>query len=267
MAHLLGIPLEILEQILLFCHPRDVARFSGTCRVGEDLVYRSADLYFWRQLFLLIFDDPRHALKSIPTDPTSFDWRGQLIRRMKAERAVFTDTPDRESALETLVSIAEEAPPNTGDHTDESPASRNIRWLDNVLRTSHILDNSFSPNEAKFGDRLKAYMGLSLKEETDENMEELRALRTGARCFVYNLRNYHRGNRWGPYLLDGSVNWSHIEKIINVVETNLREQHSALIPRPPAGLQATRAHSAPGDFTGPDWAGVEGNHYGAEHTS
>ncbi|KAJ7770828.1 hypothetical protein DFH07DRAFT_953826 [Mycena maculata] len=257
--HLLSIPLELLEHILLFCHPHTVAHFSSTCRFGEDLVYRSADQYFWRQLFLLLFDDPRHAMNRLSVDPASFDWKGQLVRRMKAERAVFIDTPgDRESALETLVCIAEEALPSRYSDYGDPPASRNIEWLDNVLRTSHILDVSFAPNEAQFGDRLKAYMGLSLKPESEENAEVLSMIRTQSRCFVYDLRNYHPGNMWGPYLLDGNISWSHVERIINVVETNLREQQSLLIPRPPVGLQAIRAHSAPGDFTGSDWAGVEG---------
>ncbi|KAJ7462765.1 hypothetical protein B0H11DRAFT_2241271 [Mycena galericulata] len=254
-----SLPLEILEYILLFCHPRDVAHFASTCRFSEDLVYRSADQYFWRALFLLLFDDPRRAVSrasnSIRADPASFDWKDQLVRRMKAERAVVVDIGDRESALETFVSVAAEALPNSSEYSD-SP-SLNIGWLDNVLRTSRILDASFSPNEVKFGDRLKAYMGLSLKGES-ENLEELRGIRTRSRCFVYDLRNYHQGNRWGPYLVDGSINWTHMERIINVVESNLREQQSALLPRPPVGLLAIRAHSAPGDFTGHDWAGVEG---------
>ncbi|KAJ7101020.1 hypothetical protein C8R43DRAFT_1244239 [Mycena crocata] len=256
---LLSVPLEIIEHILLFCHPRDVARFSTICRFAEELLHRSADQYFWRQLFLLLFDDPRHAPKFLRADPSSFDWRRQLVRRMKAEHVAFAaaDTDVRESMLETLVSVAEEARP-TPRHIGDPPASRNLDWLDYVLRNSHILDASSSPNEAKFGDRLKAYMALSLKEDREDNADDLRGIRTRSRCLVYDLRNYSEKNSWGPYLEDGNVNWTHLEGIINVVETNLRELPPGQIPRPPPDLQAIRPHSAPGDYSGQDWAGVEG---------
>ncbi|KAJ7693683.1 hypothetical protein B0H17DRAFT_1199789 [Mycena rosella] len=257
---LLSIPMEIVEKILICLHPRDVIAFSGSCRFGAELVHRSTDQYFWRQLFLVLFDDPRHAIHPSRPDLPSFNWKGELVRRMRAERAAFgIGTNDPASVLETLVSVTEDALPISNPHTDPPPPSRNLEWLENVLRNSHILDASFLPDGAKFGDRLKAYMALSLKEDTEDDLEELRAIRTRSRCFVYDLRNYQAHNNWGPYLSNGKVNWTHVEAIVNVVETNLREQPSEdIIPRPPFGLQAIRARSAPGDYTGPDWAGVEG---------
>ncbi|KAJ7357026.1 hypothetical protein DFH08DRAFT_689216 [Mycena albidolilacea] len=251
---ILALPLKVLEHTLLFCHPRDVARFSKTCRFAFHLVYRSADQYFWRQLFIVLFDDPRHGVPPFRADPSSYDWKGQLVRRMKAERDTFADAGDRGSALETFVSVAEEALP-ISRVSDDPPASRNVGWLDNILRNSDLLKASFSPHEAQFGDRIKAYMALSFMKEDDGDEAALRDLRTRSRCIVYDLRNYNDGNNWGPYLLDGTINWTHIDSIVNVVASNLREQPSKYIPRPPVGLQAVRAYSAPGDYTGPDWAG------------
>ncbi|KAJ6575516.1 hypothetical protein B0H10DRAFT_1963801 [Mycena sp. CBHHK59/15] len=246
---ILSIPSKIVEHILLFCHPRDVACFSSTCRFGEDLVYRSADHYFWRQLFLLLFDDPHNALLPSFSDISSFDWKFELVRRMKAERAAFAAdaTDDRESTLETFISVMEEALPLSRAYSEPLP-SLNLEWLDNILRNSHVLDaqSRCTPNKATLGDRLKACMALSLKQETDDNLQELYDIRTRSRCFVYDLRNYHSDNSWGPYFVNGSVNWTHVDFILNVVETNLREQHSERIPRPPIGLQATRAHSPRG---------------------
>ncbi|KAJ6574732.1 hypothetical protein B0H19DRAFT_1125509 [Mycena capillaripes] len=259
---LLLFPLEILEHILLFCHPRDVARFSSTCRFSGDLVYRSADQYFFRQLFLSLFDDPRDAVRCTDSS-ASFDWKGQLVRRMKAERDAFADTSDHESALETLVSVAEDSLPlPISSRYEDPPASRNLKWLEHILRNSRILD-SFSSNAAQFGYRFKTCMALSLKEVALEDLEDVR---TESRCRVYDLRNYNADNSWGPYLPDGKkVNWVHMDSIINVITTNLREQHfypispTETVPRPPVGLQAIRAYSAPGDYTGRDWAGVEGD--------
>ncbi|KAJ7785933.1 hypothetical protein B0H16DRAFT_10418 [Mycena metata] len=254
-GRLLEIPMEILEHILLFCHPHDVARFSTTCRFTGDLVHRSADQYFWRQLFLLVFDDPRRAIRPFRTDPSesSFHWKGELVRRMKAERAAFTDTGDRESALETFATVAGEALP-VSRACNDPPASRNLEWLDNILRNSRILVASFAQSEAQ--DKFKTYMALSL-ERADDGVN-IPIIRTLSRCRVYDLRNYGPETNWGPFLLSGGVNWTHMESIVNVVTTNIWEQIPRDVPRPPIGLQAIRAHSAPGDFTGPDWAGVEG---------
>ncbi|KAJ6507961.1 hypothetical protein C8R47DRAFT_1100131 [Mycena vitilis] len=249
---LFTIPLEVLEHLLLFCHPRDVAHFSRTCRFSGDVVHRSADQYFWRQMFLTLFDDPRHAVPATRRiDPASFNWKGELVRRMRAERDAFSDTSDRGSMLATLVSVAEEALPVS----QQALSSRNVEWLDRILRNSAILDTSFPPDEAQSGDRLKAFMALSLEGETPE---DLRDIRIQSRCRVYDLRNYSADNNWGPYYLDGSVNWTHVNSIINVVTANVREQPLVYIPRPPVGLQATRAYSAPGGYVDGDWAGVEG---------
>ncbi|KAJ7293186.1 hypothetical protein C8J57DRAFT_1429070 [Mycena rebaudengoi] len=251
---ILSIPLEVVEHILLFCHPHDVARFSSSCRFGEHLVYHSVDQYFWRQLFLLMFDDPRETLP-LRVDTESFDWKFELVRRMKAERAAFVAPESLETA--TFISIVNQALPVFKAYGDPPP-SRNLEWLGSVLRKSRILDDPSPSNDLMLRDRLKAYLALSYNEPTIHNKLELFNIRTRSRCFVYDLRNYHAGNSWGPYLPDGNVNWSHVDCIVNVVESNLREQGSAHIPRPPLGLQATRAHSAPGKYSGEDWAGVEG---------
>ncbi|KAJ6516388.1 hypothetical protein C8R45DRAFT_242986 [Mycena sanguinolenta] len=254
----LALPMELLEHILLFCHPRDVSRFSRTCRFSGDLVHRSADQFFWRQLFTLSFDDPRHGIRPFCTDPSSYDWKGNLVRRMTAEQDAFIDTGDRTSALETFISVAEEALP-IARISDDFPDSFNVEWLGNILRNSHLLDASFSKREAQFADRLKAYMALSLKEDDDwDDLLDSPDMRTHSRCLVYDLRNYCAENSWGPYHLDGTINWTHVNCIINVVVFNIREQPSVYQARPPVGLQAIRPYSAPGDYSGPDWAGVEG---------
>ncbi|KAF7354882.1 F-box domain-containing protein [Mycena sanguinolenta] len=226
----LALPIELLEHILLFCHPRDVSRFSRTCRFSGDFVHRSVDSYFWRQLFTSFFDDPRHGIRPFFADPSSYDWKGELRRLFLS--------PGFPTTL---------------------PASHNVEWLGNILRSSHLLDVSFSKREAKFGDRLKAYMALSLKDEDDwDDLLDSPDMRTKSRCLVYDLRNYCAENSWGPYHFDGTINWTHVNCIINVVVFNIREQPSVYQAMPPVGLQAIRPYSAPGDYSGPDWAGVEG---------
>ncbi|KAK7064554.1 F-box domain-containing protein [Favolaschia claudopus] len=251
-APLLALPMEVLEHILLFCHPRDVARFSQTCRFSTDLVYRSADQYFWRHLFLSLFDDPRHSIGPLRgVDPSSYDWKAQLKGRIEAERdASFkTDDPELESAaLETLVSVSAEALPLPSP-PDKPVLSRNVEWLKNIVGKTDIVQPLSLPNQWR--DRLKSCLAIHFEDNPQ-------ALRTQSRCFVYDVRNYNSANLWGPYLRNGDVNWSHLYLIINVVAFNIRELPLDNMIRPPTGSEATRAHSAPGDFTGQDWAGVEG---------
>ena len=101
--------------------------------------------------------------------------------------------------------------------------------------------------------------------ESEESHKRLQADRTASRCFVYNLRNYTRETLWGPYTTNGdgkvTVNWEHLEHIMNVVVMNVRE-----VPNhweevwPTWGLESTRAYSAPHvrNRNPNDWAGVEG---------
>ncbi|KAJ7071487.1 hypothetical protein C8F01DRAFT_1110734 [Mycena amicta] len=246
-----AIPLEVLQEILLLCHPRDVAAFLRTCRAATI----AGDEYFWHQLFLGTFDNPPDV-----SDGSSYDWRGQLTARIRAERdarnaTLDTEThaADRQTALELLVAVATQSL-SASDRTEPSP-SRNVQWLEGVLRKSRILDATFLPEESAYADRLRAYMALSSHANSEP---ELRLVRTRSRCFVYDLRNYTEANSWGPYL-QKRINWTHLNSIVNIIVTNLREQQPALhLPMPPHGLDATRAYSAPGERSAEDWAGVEG---------
>lgn len=47
-ATLALIPLEIIEQVLLFLDPLQVAAFSQTCKSFFNLVYASRDNHLWR---------------------------------------------------------------------------------------------------------------------------------------------------------------------------------------------------------------------------
>ncbi|KAF7306596.1 F-box domain-containing protein [Mycena indigotica] len=245
-----GIPSEVLQEILLLCHPRDVAAFCGTCQSGGD---RGMDQYLWRQLFLGLFD--------VPPNVDSCRWRCELSARMKAERDVCRagrqdaglSEADLRAALETLVIVAAQIS-DANDSTDSLP-SRNAEWLNNVLHKSRILDTPSSlSKDCQYVDRLRTYMALSLHENDDES---IRRIRTQSRCFIYDLRNYHEANSWGPYLGD-KINWTHLNYVVNVIVTNLREQPALNLPIPPHGLAATRAYSAPGSRSPEDWAGVEG---------
>jgi len=92
-------------------------------------------------------------------------------------------------------------------------------------------------------------------------------LRRACRRFVYDLRNYTKERRWGPFCEDrDEVDWMHVSAIVTVVTMNLRDfgHHWPGSFKPPSvvtGLEATRAYSAPEAFKRApnDWAGVEGH--------
>ncbi|KAG2160139.1 uncharacterized protein EDB93DRAFT_1244879 [Suillus bovinus] len=270
LGRVLQIPSEITEQALTLCHPYDVESFSQTCRKARHLVYGNPDQYLWRQLFLLFpFDDPR-LISSPFQEDGQFNWRKQLHRRLAAQLIACRTNPTLEdllTAIETFISVVCTAAPVTWGH--ERISSPNLLWVVEVLQSTNMLRRSpllFQEGSNQSLARLRAYLALTLDEyddDDDEGMERLKLIRTRSRCQVYDLRNYHQDNDWGPFnVIAGEVDWTHIESIINVVSMNLSDRPCDWPDaRPRYGLEATRAYSAPGTTglaTG-DWAGVEGH--------
>lgn len=264
-AHALPIPSEIIEQALILCHPRDVASFSQTCRKAHRIVYESSDQHLWRQLFLLFpFDDPRQ-MQSVSQEDSQFNWREELCRRMEAKLFAGrkkSKIEDLLRAIETFVFVVRSAAPVTRGH--ERVPSPNLLWAVDVLQSTNMLRSPLLASEESNQSlaRLRSYLALTLDEDDEEGRERYRLLRMRSRCQVYDLRNYHRENDWGPLTTAGEVDWTHIESIINVISMNLYDRATDWPDtRPRYGLEATRSYSAPGATargTG-DWAGVEGH--------
>lgn len=271
---ILSIPVELTEHCLSFCSPVDVANFSQINHRANYVVYKSDDQHLWRQLFLSYpFDDPRESLQARghPEVSAGIDWRYEIQRRLTTEAVAFAGEKrahERQDALKTFIFMIQNALPVSVGPSYKP--SHNIVWVNRVLRDSHFLETSAPYCETSLRCNLLAYLSLTLSYHKDgsdvDSREYLSRLRTKSRCFVYDLRNYHKANMWGPYTSDGqgSVNWTHVEGIINVVWMNLVELSSWIACKPPVGLEATRAYSAPGTSSGSvgrkdeDWAGIEG---------
>ncbi|KAI0932670.1 hypothetical protein AcW1_000275 [Taiwanofungus camphoratus] len=269
---LISLPPELTERILIFAHPRDVSRFTQTCRSAYSLVYGSNDLYLWREMFLSYpFDDLRKALPPFRAHRNAIecDWQNELQRRVDAETVARRGTKGspRHRALETFVSAVETALPVT-----ESPTttySNNLSWLDKILRQSiSSFDSALLLDaERQLLSRLRTYLALSHESRsTEESRARLNSIRKLSRCFVYDLRRYSAETLWGPFIRDKKglhVNWEHLEHVLNVVMLKLQELPPLALriygqPRP--GLEATRAYSAPLSFQREphDWAGISG---------
>ncbi|OJA18314.1 hypothetical protein AZE42_09345 [Rhizopogon vesiculosus] len=267
-ACVLPLPSEITEQALTLCHPRDVASFSQTCRTAHHLVYGGSDQYLWRQLFLLFpFDDPRQ-IQSVSREDCQVNWREELHRRMEAQLIANRKSSKLEDflrAIETFVSVVCSAAPVT--RGNERVPSPNLLWVVDILLSTNMLRSPLLASEDGNQSlaRLRSYLALTLDEydeDDEEGKEMLQLIRARSRCQVYDLRNYHRRNDWGPFITAGKANWTHIESIINVISMNLYDRPLDWPDtRPRYGLEATRSYSAPGTTAraASDWAGVEGH--------
>ncbi|KAF9243751.1 hypothetical protein BU15DRAFT_71875 [Melanogaster broomeanus] len=265
----LPIPLEITEQALILCHPRDVASFSQTCRKARLLVYNKTDQYIWRQLFLFYpFDDPRKTQHGLCED-IDFDWMTELQQRVYAEtvaRAARSTPEELLAALQIFLHVVQSAPPVT--RGSERVPSPSLLWVMDVLESTNMLQLPPFPHlhTCQTLARLRSYLALTLDDIDDEDGEgkqRMRSMRTRSRCQVYDLSNYNKDNDWGPFMpKSGEPDWFHVECIMNVISFNLAELPGGpMDARPPCGLEATRAYSAPHATTRSprDWAGVEGN--------
>lgn len=256
-------------------------KFAQTCHAAHRLVYESKDQWLWRELFLAHpFDDIRNALLLGREPPKDIDWKNELQSRIEAQLVSQSFSPlmllgpkvSFDRVLETFVWALETATPVTLQDTHEHIASDNLQWVENVLRNSLFLfaDALWSSESSKqLQSRLRAHFYLCYEETpTEEMRKRMNAARRMSRCYVYDLRKYTETTLWGPYCPasepeDVTVDWTHIEHIVDIVAMKLRELPpiARRIFKPPFyGLGATRAFSAPLSFRRLpwDWAGVTG---------
>lgn len=292
------IPQEVAEHVLKFCHARDYASISETCRALHKIVYNEDDQCVWREAFLSHpFDDLRKSLDYSPD--ADIDWRRELQDRISAERVlqsahvpVMVDEANIVEAgvlkaLETVITAIHTASPAEPTETEEK--SETISWAETVLLKSGIFSTSptLEPTREEypaFGTiayklrqiraQLRSYLTIIFeKGDTEESQKRLKQTRSLSRCFIYDLRNYENETLWGPYeaVADDKypvkacgiyVDWEHVEHIQNVVFMNLRELPPLLQKPaiPTFEIQMTRPYSAPrsSERKPHDWAGVEG---------
>ena len=265
-AALLGFPVELVQHILAFCHPWDVATFSQTCRAAFALVYHSSDQYLWCQLYVNQFDVPKLAANPSATMKEKFEWKKELTNRMAVEVALFrgpTSETEMKNAFATLIAIINElsaTAPSTG-------SSLTVKWLKRVVSCSLLLSNLYNQDDTaedvEMHCQLRSCLAMTLDSRSDKKtFKILSNRRDQSRAYVYDLRNYRASNRWGPFKYGGAVNWIHVEHLINVTALNIRElPENWADTRPPSCLDPQRFASIPPAEGSPfnDWAGVEGD--------
>ncbi|KAH8997404.1 hypothetical protein EDB92DRAFT_2101458 [Lactarius akahatsu] len=262
MPSLTLVPQEIVERVLAFLDPLDVASFFQTSKQRNKLVYHPGDNHLWRELYLAQpFDDPRLALtprlERIPAE--SINWKSSLQAIIRA-RTVLNDPSkcrpqERETILRTVMLRGATPAPSFC----EKMLSKNLVWLVMMLRDGALLNGTIplSPTEAQLRACLLVHLGLTPSDARSVN-------KAAARAFVYDLRNYFSDGGFGPYLPDGSgrVNWVHLHAIHRVVAmhlVDLREIEPFVFPPIPMSMPYCQSIVPLGlDLKVHDWAGIEG---------
>ena len=268
-ATLASIPLEIVEEFLLFLDPLDVATFSQTCKSFYSLVYPPRDNHLWRALYLAQpFDDPRRALTPYLDRPLleNIDWKGSLQAIIRA-RTVLTNPSkcrpgEQEAILRTLIKMLRDAAPATS--SSGNTPSENLIWLAAMLRDGAFLTSDapgshlLSAAEEQMRARLLVHLGLTPCDAKSAN-------KAAALAFVYDLRHYGYDSRFGPYMPDGSgrINWVHVHAIHRAIAmhlVDLDEDEPFVFPPIPISMSYCQSVIPPGmDLSRErDWAGVEG---------
>jgi hypothetical protein len=209
------------------------------------------------------YDDPRLVLGQDAHIP----WEKLLKEWTAVSKVIHAHTPRYTiDVLRTLLQMTEYARPALRPLEFDS---RNLRYLQTLLRSSGFLsqtvhtcangqdasDTDSDMEQAHMHSRLKLYAGLEAIVSTP-------ARRLRARSFVYDLRNYHKGNDYGPFLSDGSgrVHWNHLYAIHEVIAMNIMDFVESDQPGLPMSMRHIQPQSIPRSATADprDWAGLEG---------
>ncbi|KAI0942299.1 hypothetical protein AcW1_002963 [Taiwanofungus camphoratus] len=83
----LALPPEITETIIVWAvvagFPTSIASLARTCRHHRAVVYNASGQHLWREIYLVVFDDPRERRF---VDLENFDWGAEFRQRIWTER-------------------------------------------------------------------------------------------------------------------------------------------------------------------------------------
>ncbi|PPR07753.1 hypothetical protein CVT24_003703 [Panaeolus cyanescens] len=271
--HIVNLPPELVEEILVICDPVDVAQVAQTCTTFRSLIYQSKDSNLWRTLYLSQpLDDPRKCVSQDgQPKPQPIMWRTELQRFVRARTVM--DNPallrkgELEEILQTLMALvcyvpAWITPSNSVDDDDEkgiSEVSDNLMLVaallghDGFLDTLEVLPNQTFAEKMLLA-RLHCYYGLTKNDVTN-------AAHAKSRAYVYNMRHYRPESDYGPFMPNGTVNWVHMQAIHHVVSmhvVDLRENQDFMFAIFPMTLPFTQIVLPENADAEEDWAGVNG---------
>ncbi|WWC90979.1 uncharacterized protein L201_005918 [Kwoniella dendrophila CBS 6074] len=306
---LLRAPVEIIQKILIVSGGEDVqtiARAAKVCRELRSIIYENPDQALWRQIHLQHYDDPR--LAGAFTKARSLgeiDWKRRIQDREFVRRIFHEWSHNKVEQVNqhiglissTLMDVYLDLPP-TSESYDPSTSSDslNTEILSNWIRSSlfkHMYESEYFV-KPEFGtptaykeklrgnqkrkrrnmiDPIISRLHCLIRSEYNDESSEDREWRGFIRESIYNTRNYHKKNDWGPFKEDGKVDWNLLDAISSAMMLNAQavidSEPDAWLPaiQPMLyGVEPTRslgfnnltrpANLAEGEIW--DWADVEG---------
>ncbi|KAF8625986.1 hypothetical protein AX17_006710 [Amanita inopinata Kibby_2008] len=233
MTHILKLPLELIERVLVHLDPIDVSRLAQTCRLAHSVVYDSGDDTLWRSLYLAQpLDDPRRCVwynGQPKTEP--IDWKAEVQRVVRAWTVVESVAHHRRhgrvgwrgmrdgeygEVLRTLVDIVS-CVTLLRERKSIEDVSESLLWAAAVLRLGFL---DVDPASA-FGVRLtreERQLRARLHVMFGVTRRDLRKrARVRSRAYVYDLRRYRWDNDFGPFDETGRVDWEHVRMLQHVV--------------------------------------------------
>ncbi|KAJ4298965.1 hypothetical protein N0V90_004209 [Kalmusia sp. IMI 367209] len=224
---LLELYYDVLIKILEAVEPEDLAALAQTSLGFNHFVKGNTRLY--KAHYLKNFDDPRKR----PTDPEP-DWISELQRLVKCRKIFQSQSQDLKAesfdfVFETVNNLID-----TGsEHNGQSLNRRELTTLfslsqnvDTFMYKSSLYERagtetqSQAPNPETRQQSAKLHCLYGIPNTTTGR----RALSTHpfARSRVYDLRNYTKRSRWGPFRTDGTmrVDWEVMESIMIVLGYN-----------------------------------------------
>ena len=244
----LSLPFEIIDHILCLTDPETVSDVSQTSRAFYAYIRDNTSL--WRSLFAKYFDLPEDHRQNV-------DWKSHVQSRIRAKHILFafysprTPTIELENLCRTLIQVVRSASPGPGP-------SKNIAWLadPDVWCSSPV---TYIHPRLIHLPQLQPELRV-LECNIVGNVEN----RFDARAFVYDMRNYHHSNLYGPFISRFSkneplqTNYLHLMCLMKVLLNNFHSCRRHPYRRMKRGFKNTRSMMAPPSSVDGDWAGVQG---------
>ncbi|KAK0630645.1 hypothetical protein B0T17DRAFT_489098 [Bombardia bombarda] len=238
------LPPEIVHNILSWIRPEDLAAVPRTCRYLHSLVKGNNALC--RDIYRNTLDDP-------PTN--DLDWERELhdlvrLRLICARPTAESKKSELSFVYNTVTRLLKNASRQDYriSHAVTYPESRNANLLTDLFQSDEnqeaFLSRSFLFERARgetnrFQDPPKEEHQQSAKLHSLYGMPLLKHGRTrSSRLYpfacskVYDLRQYTRNTRWGPFMNDGSdrVDWEKVEATLLVLRNNIKNKSLDTFP-------------------------------------
>jgi hypothetical protein len=259
------VPSEVVENFLSYSDPYAVSSFAQTCRAYRSSVYGSEDQTFWRGVYLgLPLDDPRYCVDNLgqPQPISCFDWRSEVKTYVRA--CAVTQSPEKArpgelvTIIKSIIRLASYTPPL------DLGTSRNLMWIFKYLAEGELIYSLYKNDKpldeiGHLTSKLHVMVGVT---QRDVDI-------VGSRAIVYNLDNYIRATKWGPFKDRGKhTNWKVLQAVQYLVVHQViqgAEDVKGVEDWPPSApkLQGPKVYPA----SEGDWASISGLWKSAKFTS